>query len=53
MYISFVLGQVIKDSAGKEVGKLLDLIASPSAHLLVISAAVIKSGNKSRNIAWD
>lgn len=52
MYISYVLGQLIKDPNGREFGKLDDLIASPAAHLPVISAVVVKTDGQVRNIAW-
>lgn len=54
MYLSFVLGQTIKDPSGRELGRLEDLIASPAAHLPVISAVVVKTGRgEIRNVAWD
>ncbi|MCE5199693.1 MAG: CBS domain-containing protein [Armatimonadota bacterium] len=54
MYLSFVLGQTIKDPDGRELGRLEDLIASPAAHLPVISAVVVKvSRGEIRNVAWD
>ncbi|MCE5315187.1 MAG: CBS domain-containing protein [Armatimonadota bacterium] len=54
MYLSYVIGQVIKDSTGCELGRLVDLIASPAAHLPVISAVVVRVGRcEIRNIAWE
>lgn len=54
MYLSYVLGQVIKDPEGRELGRLDDLIASPEPHLPVISAVVVKVGKRDiRNIAWE
>lgn len=53
MYLSYVLGQTIKDPEGKELGKLEDLVASPAAHLPIISAVVVKVGRQVRNIAWE
>ncbi len=54
MYLSFVLGQLIKDSNGVKLGKLEDLVASPGPHLPVISAVVVRiNRHEVRNIAWD
>ena len=54
MYLSFVLGQSIRDPEGRELGKLEDLIASPGPHLPVISAVLVRTGrNRMRNIAWS
>ena len=54
MYLSYVLGQLIKDPKGEEFGRLLDLVASPSLHLPVISAVVVKIGKREiRNVAWE
>ncbi len=54
MYLSFVIGQTIKDPGGREFGKLDDLIASPAPHLPVISAVVVRTGRRQiRNIAWE
>ncbi len=54
MYLSYVIGQVIKDPEYRELGKLEDLIASPAPHLPVISAVVVKLGNRElKNVAWD
>lgn len=54
MYLSYVLGQVIKDPNGEEFGRLVDLIASPAPHLPVISAVVVKIGKRNiRNIAAE
>lgn len=46
MYISFVIGQLIKDPDGREFGRLDDLVASPAPHLPVISAVMVRSGRK-------
>lgn len=54
MYLSFVLGQSIRDPDGREMGKLDDLIASPAPHLPVISAVVVRVGRPTvRNVAWQ
>lgn len=54
MYLSFVIGQTIRDPEGVELGKLDDLIASPSPHLPVISAVVVRVGKREiKNIAWE
>lgn len=54
MYLSFVLGQSIKDPTGRELGRLEDLIASPAPHLPVISGVVVKTSRRAlRNIAWE
>lgn len=53
MYLSFVLGQVIKDPEGRELGKLEDLVASPAPHLPMISAVVVRAGHDVINIAWN
>ncbi len=54
MYLSFVIGQSIKDPEGREFGKLVDLVASPSAHLPVISAVAVKVGKRDiRDISWE
>ncbi|MGC8863239.1 MAG: hypothetical protein ACP5R5_10755 [Armatimonadota bacterium] len=53
MYLSYVLGQVIKDPNGRDLGKLADLVASPAPHLPVISAVVVRTGRRrTRDIAW-
>ena len=53
MYLSYVLGQHIKDPNGEELGRLADLVASASTHLPVISAVVVSIGRReTRNIAW-
>lgn len=54
MYLSYVLGQSIKDPEGREFGKLEDLIASPGPHLPVVSAVLVRSARRqSRAVAWD
>lgn len=54
MYLSFVLGQSIRDPEGRDLGKLEDLIASPGPHLPVISAVLVRTGRRgTRNIAWS
>ena len=54
MYLSYVVGQLIKDPEGRELGKLDDLIASPGPHLPVISALTVKTGKRDvGNIAWE
>ncbi|MCL5104569.1 MAG: CBS domain-containing protein [Armatimonadetes bacterium] len=54
MYLSYVLGQSIKDPDGRELGKLEDLVASPAPHLPVISAVVVRVGRgQARNVAWE
>ncbi len=54
MYLSYVIGQTIRDPEGKELGKLDDLIASPAPHLPVISAVVVRTSRReTRNIAWS
>lgn len=54
MYLSFVLGQLIRDPAGEELGRLEDLVASPAPHLPVISAVVVRTGRHNvRNVAWS
>lgn len=54
MYLSYVLGQLIKDPDGQEYGRLVDLVASPGANLPVISAVVVKVSKKTiKNIAWS
>jgi CBS domain-containing protein len=54
MYLSYVIGQTIKDPTGEEFGKLVDLIASPGPHLPVISGVVVKTGRSEiRNVAWE
>ncbi|MGQ9454925.1 MAG: magnesium transporter [Armatimonadota bacterium] len=53
MYLSYVLGQLIKDPEGREFGKLVDLIASPGPHLPVVSAVVVRvSKRRTRDVAW-
>jgi len=53
MYLSYVLGQVIRDPECRELGKLVDLVASPGPHLPVISAVVVRvSRRRTRDIAW-
>ena len=54
MYLSYVIGQVIRDPNDEELGRLVDLIASPAPHLPVISAIVIKVDKREiRNIAAE
>lgn len=54
MYLSYVLGQSIKDPDGRELGRLADLVASPALHLPVISAVAVRVGKRDvRNIAWE
>ncbi|MCX8053359.1 MAG: CBS domain-containing protein [Armatimonadetes bacterium] len=54
MYLSYVLGQIIKDPEGRELGKLVDLVASPAPHLPVISAVVVRvSRRRTRDIVWS
>lgn len=54
MYLSYVLGQVIKDPGGREFGKLEDLVASPAQHLPVISAVVVRTGGGDTHaIDWE
>lgn len=53
MYLSYVLGQRIKDPEGRELGRLEDLVASPAAHYPVISAVVVRSGKRSMTVAWE
>ena len=54
MYLSYVLGQLIKDPDGRELGRLADLVASPATHLPVVSAVVVKTGKRDRkNVAWS
>lgn len=53
MYLSYVLGQRIKDPEGRELGRLDDLVASPAAHYPVISAVAVKSGKRVMNVAWE
>ncbi|MCL5103910.1 MAG: CBS domain-containing protein [Armatimonadetes bacterium] len=54
MYLSYVLGQSIKDPEGRELGKLEDLVASPAPHLPVISAVVVRTGRgQVRNVVWE
>jgi magnesium transporter len=54
MYLSYVLGQVLKDPDGRELGRLDDLVASPAPHLPVISAVVVRMHrHRSRSIAWE
>jgi len=54
VYLSFVLGQLIKDPDGAALGRLEDLVASPAPHLPVISAVVVRTGRRAvRNIAWE
>lgn len=54
MYLSYVLGQSIRDPEGREFGRLEDLVASPAPHLPVISAVVVRIGRQSiRNVAWS
>jgi len=53
MYLSYVLGQVIKDPEDRELGKLVDLVVSPAPHLPVVSAVVVRvSRRRTRDIAW-
>jgi len=53
MYLSFVLGQLIKDPEGNELGRLDDLVASPAPHLPVISAVVVRVNRQgNRSISW-
>lgn len=54
MYLSYVLGQVLRDSDGRELGKLDDLVASPADHLPEISAVVVRTGRRRcRTVAWE
>lgn len=54
MYLSYVIGQLIRDPEGRELGKLVDLVASPAPHLPVISAVVVKvSRRRTRDIAYE
>lgn len=53
MYLSFVIGQLIKDPHGNEIGRLTDLIVSPSEHLPVVSAVRVKTDRTNEEmIAW-
>lgn len=54
MYLSYVLGQQIKDPNGRELGRLDDLIASPGPHLPVVSAVAVRTGRSEIvNVPWD
>ncbi len=54
MYISYVLGQIIRDPSGEEIGRLSDLVATPGENLPMISAVVVRAGRgEPRNIAWQ
>lgn len=54
MYLSFVVGQSIRDPEGNELGKLEDLVASPGPHLPIISAVVVRTSRRDmRNVAWS
>ena len=54
MYLSFVLGQSIRDPEGRELGKLEDLVASPAPHLPVVSAVIVRTGRRdTRAVAWS
>jgi len=54
MYLSYVLGQSIRDPEGRELGRLEDLVASPGPHLPVISAVVVRISRQDvRNVAWS
>ena len=54
MYLSYILGQTIRDSSGKEIGRLEDLVASPAQHLPVVSAVVVRSSRREiRNLPWE
>lgn len=54
MYLSFVLGQSIRDPEGRELGRLADLVASPAPHLPVVSAVVVRmSARTTRTFAWE
>ncbi len=53
MYLSYVLGQMIKDPEGRQLGKLIDLVASPAPHLPVVSAVVVRvSRRRTRDVTW-
>lgn len=53
MYLSYVIGQIIKDPDGRELGKLTDLVSSPAEHLPVISAVRVSTGrNTEKIVAW-
>ncbi|MBQ7525365.1 MAG: magnesium transporter [Abditibacteriota bacterium] len=47
MYLSYVIGKQIKTADGANFGRLVDLIASPSPHLPIISAVKVKVPGKS------
>ena len=55
VYISYVLGQCIRDPEGRELGRLDDLVASPAApHLPVIAAVVVKvDKRRMQAFAWE
>lgn len=53
MYLSYVVGQSIKDPSGRELGRLEDLVASPAEHLPAISAVVVKKANRIKNVDID
>ncbi len=54
MYLSYVLGQHLKDPEGDELGKLDDIVVSPAPHLPVVSAIVVKTGRREViNVAWE
>lgn len=53
MYLSYVLGQLIRDPHGREFGRLEDLVASPAPHLPVVSAVVVRVDRRqTRAVAW-
>jgi magnesium transporter len=54
MYLSYIIGQVIKDPSGEQFGKLDDLVASPAPHLPAISAVVVSTGRgETQTVAWE
>ena len=54
MYLSYVLGQSVKDPEGRELGRLADLVASPAPHLPAISAVAVRVGKREvRNVDWE
>ncbi len=53
MYLSYVIGQSIKDVNGRDLGKLTDLIVSPAEHLPVVSAVRVRTNSKVEiMVAW-
>ena len=54
MYLSYVIRQSIKDPSGAEIGRLVDLVASPAQHLPVISAVIVKTSTETAAaLAWS